>query len=71
MAKMLQNIYLGLRAEMSRHGDDAETLAKFMNISADSVRRRLRGEVQFDISEAMALMKRYGKNFEELFEAVV
>ncbi len=70
MAKMLQNIYPGLRAEMSRHGDDAETLAKFMNISADSVRRRLRGEVQFDISEAMALMKRYGKNFEELFEAV-
>lgn len=70
MAKMLQNIYPGLRAEMSRHEDDAETLAKFMNISADSVRRRLRGEVQFDISEAMALMKRYGKNFEELFEAV-
>ena len=70
MAKMLQNIYPGLRAEMSRHGDDAETLAKFMNISADSVRRRLRGEVQFDISEAMALMKRYGKSFEELFETV-
>jgi hypothetical protein len=67
MAKMLINIYPGLRAEMARFGDNAETLSKVLNISVDSVRRRLRGEYEFDINEIRILMNRYGKTFEELF----
>lgn len=57
----------GLRAEMARFGDNAETLSKVLNISVDSVRRRLRGEYEFDINEIRILMNRYGKTFEELF----
>lgn len=67
MAKTLVNIYPGLRASMSYNGDDTETLSKLLNISNDTVRRRLRGEREFDIGEILILTHRYGKTFEELF----
>lgn len=67
MAKTLVNIYPGLRASMSYNGDDTETLSKLLNISNDTVRRRLRGEREFNIGEILILTHRYGKTFEELF----
>lgn len=67
MAKVLKNIYPGLRSKMSYNNENAETLAKLLNISVDGVRRRLRGQNYFDIPQCVTLMMHYGSDFEELF----
>lgn len=68
MAKILINIYPGLRSKMSYKGDDTETLSEALKISKDSTRRRLRGESEFDLNEIKILMDRYECSFEDLFE---
>lgn len=67
MPKPLINIYPGLRASMSFFGDDTETLSKLLSLSNDTVRRRLRGEREFEVGEIKVLSQRYTKTFEELF----
>jgi hypothetical protein len=67
MAKVLRNIYPGLRAKMSYNDENAETVAKLLNISVDSARRRLRGQNYFDIPQIRTLIAHYGSTFDELF----
>lgn len=59
--------YPNLRAEMARHGDTLETLAKELDISVSSLSRRLSGEIGWSIDEANILCKRYQTPFEILF----
>ena len=70
MAKALLNIYPGLRAKMSYNGENAEEVAKVLNISADSTRRRLRGQNYFDLQQIKALTEHYNCTFDELFGVV-
>jgi DNA-binding XRE family transcriptional regulator len=67
MAKPLTVIYPKLKAKMAYNGHSTETLAKVLEISEDSMRRRLRGEVDFGLAEIIELMKYYHCEFEDLF----
>ncbi|WP_279003272.1 helix-turn-helix domain-containing protein [[Clostridium] scindens] len=67
MAKPLVNIFPKLRAKMAYAGTTTADLAGVLEISEDSVRRRLRGEVEFELPEIVKLMKFYKCTFEEIF----
>ncbi|MCI7181854.1 MAG: helix-turn-helix transcriptional regulator [Schaedlerella sp.] len=67
MAKPLINIFPKLRAKMAYHGNTTADIAEFLGISEDSVRRRLRGEVEFELPEIVKLIKFYNCTFEEIF----
>ena len=70
MAKVLNNIYPGLRAKMSYKGEDAAALAGILKISPDSVRRRLTGRTDFELTEIKTLISHYESSFGELFSEV-
>ncbi len=59
--------YPNLRAEIARHGDTLEILAKVLDISVPSLSRRLSGDTGWSIEEADILCKRYNVPFEILF----
>lgn len=67
MAKTLIVIYPELEAKRAYNGHTTKTYAEILNMSEDSVRRRLRGEVEFELSEIKRLMDFYHCSFEELF----
>ena len=67
MAKPLINIFPKLRAKMAYYGNTTADIAEFLGISEDSVRRRLRGEVEFELPEIVKLIKFYNCIFEEIF----
>lgn len=67
MAKPLVNIFSKLRAKMAFENHSTTELAEVLEISEDSVRRRLRGEVEFELSEIVKLLKFYNCTFEDLF----
>ena len=67
MAKTLIVIYPKLEAKRAYNGHTTKVLADVLGISEDSVRRRLRGEVEFELSEIEALMTFYCCTFEDLF----
>lgn len=69
MKKSTINIYPGLRAKMSFYGHDISKLAEILKISNDSVRRRLKGNVEFELTEIKELMKMYNCTFDELFNS--
>ncbi|MFN6432776.1 hypothetical protein EUCA11A_10500 [Eubacterium callanderi] len=68
MAKQLKNVFPGLEEKMFYSKHDSAYLAKKLNISPCSVRRRLNGQVEFELSEITALMNIYNCSFEELFQ---
>ena len=70
MAKALKNIFPGLRAKMSYANEDARDLADLLDMSDDSVRRRLSGRADFELTELKKLIEHYSSSFEELFEKV-
>ena len=67
MRKTITNIYPGLRAKMSFYNHDIEAMAEILGMSNDSVRRRLKGNVEFELTEIKKLMKIYNCKFEDLF----
>lgn len=68
MAKPLVNIFPKLRGKMAEHEDDVSDLVKCLGISDDSVRRRLKGEKDFELSELVILADRYKTSIDELFK---
>jgi DNA-binding Xre family transcriptional regulator len=60
--------YPSLKGEMAKRGVKPGDLAELLEMSEDSVRRRLRGEVEFDLTEIVKIMKFFGCKFSELFE---
>lgn len=70
MAKALRNIFPGLRAKMSYANEDVNDLANLLDKSDDSVRRRLSGRAEFELTEIKRLIEHYDSSFEELFEKV-
>lgn len=69
MAKPLINIFPKLRGKMAEHKDNVNDLVDCLGISDDSVRRRLKGEKDFELSEIIILADRYGTSIDELFES--
>lgn len=67
MAKPLINKYPKLRGKMGFHGIGTEELADLLEISKDSVRRRLRGDIEFELPQVIKLMKYFNCSFEDLF----
>ncbi|EDS08269.1 hypothetical protein CLOSCI_00580 [[Clostridium] scindens ATCC 35704] len=67
MAKPLVNVFPKLKAKMAYNGNTTTDLAEVLEISEDSVRRRLRGDVEFELPEIVKLMKFYKCTFEEIF----
>lgn len=67
MAKTLIVVYPRLEAKRAYNGHTVKTYADILEISEDSVRRRLRGEVEFELSEITKLMNFYHCTFEDLF----
>ena len=67
MAKTLIVVYPKLEAKRAYNGHTTKTYAEILNISEDSERRRLRGEVEFELSEITKLMDFYHCTFEDLF----
>lgn len=70
MAKTLIVVYPELEAKRGYHGHTTKTYAELLDISEDSVRRRLRGEVEFELSEIIKLMTLYHCTFEDLFGTI-
>lgn len=71
MAKPLINIFPKLRGKMAEHKDDVSDLVKCLEISDDSIRRRLKGEKDFELSELLILADRYQTSIDELFQKEV
>ena len=65
--KKASNVYPGLASKMAFMGHDNYKLAEILNISYDSVLRRLSGEVEFELTEIKKLMKVYDASFDTLF----
>lgn len=55
-----------LRAEMARHGDTNETLAKYLGLSAPSFSKKLNAERDFRQSEIMKIRDRYSLTAEDV-----
>lgn len=67
MSKQLIVKYPRLEAKRAFFGHTTKTIAELLEISEDSVRRRLRGDVEFELSEIIKLITFYECTFEELF----
>lgn len=67
MAKQLQNVYPKLRAKMAEKNDDVYKISKALKLSDDSIRRRLSGKKEFELTELKALSARYSMTIEDLF----
>lgn len=67
MAKESINIFPKLRGKMAENNDTVDDLVKCLKISDDSVRRRLKGEKDFELSELIVLANRYQTTIDELF----
>jgi hypothetical protein len=53
---------------MAKRGVKICDLAELLEVSEDSIRRRLRGEVEFDLTEVVKIMNFFECKFSELFE---
>jgi hypothetical protein len=67
MARRTANIFPGLAAQMAFRYHDIRMLASILGISYYSVRRRLNGEIEFELGEIKTLMNEYEASFETLF----
>lgn len=63
-------MYMNILAEMTRNGLTREDVAKKLNLSLPSFRKRLTGQIDFKLSEINTLISLFGNNvsFEYLFE---
>ena len=63
-------MYRNVLAEMTRIGMTREEVAKKLNLSVVSFRKKISGEVDFKLSEIKMLISLFGNNvsFEYLFE---
>lgn len=63
-------MYRNILAEMTRIGTTREEVAKKLNLSVVSLRKKISGEVDFKSSEIKTLISLFGNNvsFEYLFE---
>ncbi len=68
MAKALKYIYPGLRSRMAYKGEGVEELAAVLGLSNDSIRRRLSGRSDFELTEIKKLIVHYECSFNDLFE---
>ena len=48
-----------LKAEMVRHGDNSQSLAKFLKISTYSLAKKMGGMQDFKLGEVTAIIRRY------------
>lgn len=67
MGKPLNNIFPKLRGKMAEKNDNVNDLAFYLHISDDSIRRRLKGEKDFELTEIIMLSDRYNSSIDELF----
>ena len=67
VARQLKNIFPILRAKMAENNDDVMDLSTVLMLSDDSVRRRLRGDKEFELAELKILSVRYDMGIDELF----
>lgn len=67
MSKTLIVMYPRLEAKRAYNGHTTKIYAEILDMSEDSVRRRLRGEVEFELSEIRKLMDLYHCSFDDLF----
>ena len=67
MAKPINVCFPKLKARMALNAHTTSTLAKVLDIPVTGVRRRLSGNVEFDLSEIEKLINFYHCKFEDLF----
>ena len=67
MAKCIKVKFPSLKGEMAKRGISVSDLAEVLDSSEDSVRRRLRGDVEFDLTEIIKILDYFQSTFEELF----
>jgi len=67
VARQLKNIFPMLRAKMAEKNDNVMDLSAALMLSDDSVRRRLRGDKEFELAELKILSVRYEMGIDELF----
>lgn len=60
-------LFPNIAIEMTRHGDNLQTLSKKLGMSYQTLSARLRGERSFELPEIHKLMEIYKKDFETLF----
>ena len=63
-------MYMNILAEMTRNGITREELAKKLNLSLPSFRKKLAGQIDFKIGEIKKIISLLGNDlsFEYLFE---
>lgn len=61
-------IFPNIAIEMTRNGDNLQTLSKKLGMSYQTLSARLKGKRSFELPEIYKLMEVYGKSFETLFE---
>lgn len=67
MARKLVAAFPKLEAKRAYNSETAQDIAEILGTSVDGARRRLRGDVEFDLSDIQKLMIHYNSTFEELF----
>jgi len=60
--------YPNLEVEMSRNGDTQKKLADLLNITQQTVSKKLAGKVDWTIGEVEIICEHYNKNYYELFK---
>lgn len=61
-------IFPNLVAEMAKNNENLQVLSAELNMSYQSLSKRLQGTKSFELPEITILMKRYRKSFEYLFQ---
>ena len=67
MSRKYKNVFPGLAFHMKKKYHNHFELASILGISNESIVKRLRGEVEFELSEIKRLMCEYRASFENLF----
>ena len=67
MAEKQTVLFPGLRGEMAKKGVSVRGLAEVLDTSEDSIYRRLKGIVEFDLSEIVKILAFFNCSFEKLF----
>lgn len=60
-------VYKGLRSWMLENHINSEELGKIINVTGTHVRRKLYGKTDFRLKEIVAIIKKSGLTFEQLF----
>jgi predicted transcriptional regulator len=60
--------YPNLVAEMARRGETQRTISKLLNLTNNSVHRKMTGKSEWTISEIEILCEYFNKDYDELFK---